>query len=73
LLKKIITFKNNNKTLRKLKINQKMIKNYFYSFDGNSSERVSNELFKVLKKPKKNKKLTIYKIKQKIKKTFLIQ
>lgn len=73
LLKKIITFKNNNKTLRKLRINQKMIKNYFYSFDGNSSKRVSNELFKVLKKPKKNKKLTIYKIKQKIKKTFLIQ
>tara|TARA_B100000989_G_scaffold269034_1_gene224173 strand:+ start:2229 stop:3560 length:1332 start_codon:yes stop_codon:yes gene_type:complete len=72
-IKKIIFFGNNKKIIRKLKPNKKMIRNYFYSFDGNSSKRVSHELFKVLKKPKKNKKLIFYKIKQKIKKIFLIQ
>ncbi len=72
-IRKIIYFKNNKNIYRKLKTDEKMISNYFYSFDGNSSKRVSRELLKVLKKPKKNKQLILYRIKQKIKKTFLIQ
>lgn len=72
IIKKIINF-NSKKKFFKKKPNRKIVKDYFYSFDGNSSKRVSNEIFKVLKKRKKSKKFIFYKIKQIIKKIFMIQ
>ena len=76
IIKKIISLKKNEKIYKK-KPNKKIVKDYFYSFDGRSSIRVSNEIIKALKRNKKSrigkKKFIFYRIKQIIKKAFMIQ
>jgi len=73
IIKKIINSKKKNKFSKINKLNQKIIRDYFYSFDGNSSKRVSDEIIKILKKKKQSSNFTFYRIKQKIKKIFKIQ
>ncbi len=73
MIKKIIGHRDKKKYFIKNKPNKKIIRDYFYSFDGNSSKRVSFEIFKILKEGKKNKNYTFYRFKQIVKKFLLIQ
>jgi surface carbohydrate biosynthesis protein len=73
IIKKIINLNNKKKIFKKNKPNKKIVKDYFYSFDGNSSKRVSKQIFKVLKDNKKSKKFIFYKVKQIVKKILMIQ
>jgi surface carbohydrate biosynthesis protein len=73
IIRKIINFENENKIFKINKPNKKITKDYFCSFDGNSSKRVSDEILKIFKKKKQSKNFIFYRVKQKIKKILFIQ